>query len=69
MYLRAPTAGGETHYLKIDRKVQGWDRMALCHFNCDEAGTPDPSTLHTGTPVISGEKWLARTTLREKNFY
>lgn len=69
VYLRAPTAGGETHYLEIDRKVAGRDRMALCHFNCDESGAPDPATLHTGTPVIAGEKWLARTTLREKPFY
>jgi TPR repeat protein len=69
VYLRAPAAGGETQYLEIDRKVAGRDRMALCHFNCDERGTPDPATLHTGTPVITGEKWLARTTLREKNFY
>jgi TPR repeat protein len=69
VYLRAPAAGGETHYLEIDRKVVGRDRMALCHFNCDERGTPDPSTLHTGTPVMAGEKWLARTTLREHSFY
>jgi len=69
VYLRAPAAGGETHYLEIDRKVQGRERMALCHFNCDESGAPDPATLHTGTPVVSGEKWLARTTLREKPFY
>ncbi|HEX4299473.1 MAG TPA: 2OG-Fe(II) oxygenase [Gammaproteobacteria bacterium] len=69
VYLRAPAAGGETHYLEIDRKVTGRDRMALCHFNCDASGTPDPATLHTGTPVITGEKWLARTTVREKPFY
>jgi|SRR5215469_17761974 len=69
VYLRAPLAGGETHYLTIDRKVAGRDRLALCHFNCDEHGVPDPATLHAGTPVISGEKWLARTTLREKPFY
>ena len=69
VYLRAPAAGGETHYLEIDRKVAGRDRMALCHFNCDAQGTPDPTTLHTGTPVIAGEKWLARTTLRERSFY
>jgi len=69
VYLHAPAAGGETHYLEIDRKVAGRDRMALCHFNCDDTGTPDASTLHTGTPVINGEKWLARTTLREHGFY
>ncbi|HEY1773295.1 MAG TPA: 2OG-Fe(II) oxygenase [Gammaproteobacteria bacterium] len=69
VYLRAPAAGGETHYLEIDRKIAGRERMALCHFNCDERGVPDPSTLHTGTPVIAGEKWLARTTLRERPFF
>ena len=69
VYLRAPAAGGETHYLKIDRKIAGRERMALCHFNCDAKGEPDPRTLHTGTPVTKGEKWLARTTLREKSFY
>jgi prolyl 4-hydroxylase len=69
VYLRAPEAGGETQYLKIDRKIAGRERMALCHFNCDAKGEPDPMTLHTGTPVTKGEKWLARTTLREKSFY
>jgi prolyl 4-hydroxylase len=69
VYLRAPEAGGETHYLKIDRKIAGRERMALCHFNCDARGEPDPMTLHAGAPVTKGEKWLARTTLREKSFY
>lgn len=69
VYLRAPEAGGETHYLKIERKVAGHEGMALCHFNCDARGEPDPMTLHTGAPVLKGEKWLARTTLREKPFY
>lgn len=69
VYLRAPEAGGETHYLKIDKKIAGRPRMALCHFNLTTGGMPDPMTLHTGEAVIKGEKWLARTTLREKPFY
>jgi TPR repeat protein len=68
-YLCAPKAGGETHYLKIGHKIAGRDRMALCHFNCLPSGEPDPMTLHTGEPVVSGEKWLARTTLREHPLY
>jgi prolyl 4-hydroxylase len=66
VYLRAPERGGETHYLKIARKIAGRERMALCHFNCLPDGQPDAMTLHTGEPVAQGEKWLARTTLREK---
>lgn len=69
VYLRPADQGGETHYLRIGRKVAARARMALCHHNCLPDGTPDPDTLHTGEPVIEGEKWLARTTLREKPFY
>ncbi|MBU6421345.1 MAG: 2-oxoglutarate-dependent dioxygenase, partial [Gammaproteobacteria bacterium] len=61
--------GGETHYLKINKKIAGRPRMALCHFNLTPAGMPDAMTLHTGAPVLKGEKWLARTTLREKPFF
>lgn len=69
VYLRAPEAGGETHYLKINKKIAGRPRMALCHFNLTPAGVPDAMTLHTGDPVQRGEKWLARTTLRENPFF
>ncbi|MDE2234331.1 MAG: SEL1-like repeat protein [Gammaproteobacteria bacterium] len=69
VYLQAPEAGGQTHYLKLKLKVEGKPRMALCHFNLTSEGATDPMTLHTGEPVIAGEKWLARTTLREKPFF
>jgi len=69
VYLRPADEGGETHYLKIGKKVTPRERMALCHYNCRRDGTPDPDTLHTGEPVAQGEKWLARTTLRERSFY
>ena len=69
VYLHAPEAGGETHYLSLGKKIAGRERMALCHYNCLPTGEPDPATLHTGEPVVRGEKWLARTTLRERSFY
>ncbi|HEY1990897.1 MAG TPA: 2OG-Fe(II) oxygenase [Gammaproteobacteria bacterium] len=69
VYLQPAQAGGETHYLTLEKKVQGRERMALCHFNCLPSGEPDPATLHTGEPVQQGEKWLARTTVRERPFY
>lgn len=69
VYLRPAEAGGETHYLEIGKKVPARSRMALCHYNCLPSGEPDPATLHTGEPVQRGEKWLARTTLRERPFY
>lgn len=69
VYLRAAEAGGETHYLTLGKKIAGRERMALCHFNCLPSGEPDAATLHTGEAVKRGEKWLARTTLRENPFY
>ncbi|MDE2461990.1 MAG: SEL1-like repeat protein, partial [Gammaproteobacteria bacterium] len=54
VYLRAPEQGGETHYLKINKKIAGRPRMALCHFNLTPAGMPDAMTLHTGAPVLKG---------------
>lgn len=66
VYLRAPEVGGETHYLKLKLKIAGRSRMAVCHSNLTPAGQTDPMTLHTGEPVIEGEKWLACTTLREQ---
>ena len=69
VYLRAPEQGGETHYLKLGKKIAGRLCMALCHFNLTPKGVPDEMTLHTGEPVLKGEKWLARTTLREKPFF
>jgi prolyl 4-hydroxylase len=69
VYLHAPDVGGETHYLKLKLKVVGRTRMALCHFNMTPEGKTDPMTLHTGEPVVEGEKWLARTTLREKPLF
>ncbi|HET7922715.1 MAG TPA: 2OG-Fe(II) oxygenase [Gammaproteobacteria bacterium] len=67
--LNAPQQGGETHYLKLGLKVAGRANMALCHFNLTPTGDTDAATLHTGEPVLAGEKWLARTTLREAPLY
>lgn len=69
VYLRAPEQGGETHYLKLGLKIPGRPRIALCHFNLTPDGKPDKMTLHTGEPILKGEKWLARTTLRENAFF
>ena len=54
------------NYIQLKMKIAGWPRMALCHFNCLPAGTTYPMTLHSGEPVAKGERWPARTTLREQ---
>lgn len=66
VYLRAPDAGGGTHYLDPRITVQGEHGMAVLHWNCHPDGTPDTRTTHAGLPVEAGEKWLARKALRAR---
>lgn len=69
VYLVAPSKGGETDYQKVGCKVSGVPRMALCHYNVDPNGNGDPRTVHAGNRVEAGEKYLARTTIRERAFF
>ncbi|GBG70085.1 hypothetical protein CBR_g5717 [Chara braunii] len=41
---------------------------AILFFNLHPDATPDPSSLHTGCPVIRGEKWSATKWLHVGNF-
>lgn len=63
--LRPPEAGGETVYEKAGLRVAGRHGLGVLHYNVTPDGQPDPLSLHTGTPVQRGEKWLWRSTLRE----
>lgn len=66
VYLRAPEAGGETVYEHPGIEVAGRPGMAVLHYNVTPDGQPDDSSLHTGRKVVRGEKWLWRSTLRER---
>lgn len=68
VYLRAPDRGGETDYPYADLRVRGEHGMAVVHYNL-VAGEPDVASLHAGRPVLEGEKWLWRSTLREHPMY
>lgn len=67
-YLRAPDRGGETEYPHGGLLVRGRRGMAVVHYNIAD-GAPDPASLHAGRPVLEGEKWLWRSTLREHSMY
>ncbi|MFK0087539.1 2OG-Fe(II) oxygenase [Pseudomonas sp. NPDC090755] len=63
MYLQAPERGGATVFPDI-----GLELMPRCgsavFFSYDEAH-PSTRTLHGGSPVLAGEKWVATKWLRE----
>lgn len=69
LYLRAPDAGGETSYPQPGVDVTGEDGMGVIHYNVTRGGAQDPASVHSGNPIIRGEKWLWRSTLRQHSLY
>lgn len=66
MYLAEPEAGGGTVFPDVNFEVLPRKGNAV-FFSYDR---PDPSTgtLHGGSPVLAGEKWIATKWLREREF-
>ena len=66
MYLAAPEAGGATTFPDIGLDVAPVKGHAV-FFSYDR---PHPSTrtLHGGSPVLAGERWVATKWLRERRF-
>lgn len=66
MYLSEPEKGGATAFPDVHFEVAP-KRGNAVFFSYER---PDPSTrtLHAGTPVIAGEKWIATKWLREREF-
>jgi hypothetical protein len=65
-YLNDVAAGGETVFPKPGTRVKPSPGRAVAFRNLDDAGRPDPDTLHAGLPVQQGEKWLATLWVRER---
>ncbi|MGJ7490364.1 2OG-Fe(II) oxygenase [Variovorax sp. ZT4R33] len=66
MYLQEPERGGGTVFPDIGLEVAP-KRGTAVFFSYDR---PDPGTrtLHGGSPVLAGEKWVATKWLREREF-
>jgi prolyl 4-hydroxylase len=66
MYLNTPTRGGATTFPDVALDVAAIKGNAV-FFSYDQ---PDISTrtLHGGTPVVEGTKWVATKWLREREF-
>jgi hypothetical protein len=69
LYLRAPDAGGETDYPRARVRVTGERGMGVLHYNVTPDGLQDLSSLHQGNPIVRGEKWLWRSTLRAQPLF
>jgi prolyl 4-hydroxylase len=66
MYLNQPGRGGGTAFPDVDLEVAPCKGNAV-FFSYDRAH-PVTRTLHAGTAVLEGEKWVATKWLRESEF-
>ena len=66
MYLNTPARGGDTIFPDAGLSV-GPMRGGAVFFSYDRPHAAT-RTLHGGTPVLSGEKWVATKWLRERTF-
>jgi prolyl 4-hydroxylase len=66
MYLGEPQKGGGTSFPDVHLEVAPKRGNAV--FFSYERAHPSTRTLHGGTPVLAGEKWIATKWLRERKF-
>ena len=64
VYLNDDFVGGATHFPHLQLSVQPKAGYALIFSNTDSDHTPNTRSQHAGTPVESGEKWLASKWIR-----
>ncbi len=66
-YLNTVTEGGGTAFPKLDMEVRSKQGRLLVFHNCQPGtNTLHPDTLHSGLPVIAGEKWAFNLWFRER---
>ena len=68
MYLNDVACGGSTVFPEIGLDVLPRKGHAVYFAYCDDDGALDVRTLHGGSPVKSGEKWIATKWFRQQPY-
>jgi prolyl 4-hydroxylase len=68
VYLNAVEAGGATEFPVPGLRIEPVPGRAVIFDNLTPAGSPDSDSLHAGTPVDAGEKWLATLWIRQARY-
>jgi hypothetical protein len=68
IFLNAVEAGGATEFPVPGLRIEPLPGRAVIFDNLHPDGTPDPDSLHAGTPVEAGEKWLATLWIRQRRY-
>ena len=66
VYLSGCPKGGETQFHMLDLAVSPVCGNALIWLNIDKRNQLDGRTLHSGCPVLEGEKWGMNIWLRQR---
>lgn len=57
-FLNEVEDGGHTHFVEVGASIEPKPGVLLVWNNAAHDGTPNPGTLHAGTPVIAGSKYV-----------
>lgn len=57
-FLNQVDKGGETHFVEVGAKIEPKPGVLLVWNNALPDGTPNENTLHAGTPVVEGVKYV-----------
>ena len=68
VYLNDDFDGGETWFPYVDLRARTKKGGAVFFHNVDDAGAPDPMSVHAGTAPTSGEKWLLSQWVRDQPY-
>jgi prolyl 4-hydroxylase len=68
LYLSRVEAGGGTSFPAIGLEVMPKKGGAVFFLNTDPQHVPDQLTLHAGSPVVRGVKFVANKWLRQREF-
>lgn len=68
IYLNDVEQGGETIFPNVQLSVVPKKGSAVYFEYCNSLGQIDPQTLHGGTPVVAGEKWIATKWMRQQRY-
>lgn len=68
MYLNDVDVGGETHFPILDLKIIPKKGNALFFSYTNENSEVDERTIHSGNPVLRGNKWIATKWFHEYPF-
>jgi prolyl 4-hydroxylase len=68
MYLNDVEAGGSTVFPRLGLDVLPRRGAAVYFANTQESGEIDARTLHGGSPVVAGEKWIATKWIRQGRY-